>query len=58
MAVKTLNRTIKYRAYPTVEQQELFVKTFGCVRFVWNQMLGDEQRFYEETDQNTYSVIT
>lgn len=28
------NRAIKYRVYPTPEQQVLFAKTFGCVRFV------------------------
>ena len=50
MAVVTLNRAIKYRAYPTEEQAILFSKTFGCVRYIWNQMLGDCNRFYEETD--------
>ena len=37
-----------YRAYPTPEQQVLLSKTFGCVRFVWNHMLMDAQRFLEE----------
>lgn len=49
MALQKLNRAIKYRAYPTEEQKVLFAKTFGCVRFVWNQMLNDEGRFYTET---------
>lgn len=48
MPVQKLNRAIKYRAYPTPEQQALFAKTFGCVRFIWNQMLTDAQRFLYE----------
>lgn len=42
--------TIKVRLYPTPEQEELFQKTFGCCRFLWNQMLSDHERFYLETD--------
>lgn len=41
--------TIKVRLDPTPEQAELFEKTFGCCRYVWNQMLADQQRFYNET---------
>ena len=42
--------TIKVRLYPTPEQAELFEKTFGCCRYIWNHMLADQQRFYLETD--------
>lgn len=48
MPVQKLNRAIMYRAYPTPEQQVLFSKTFGCVRFVWNHMLMDTQQFWDE----------
>lgn len=41
--------TIKIRLYPTQAQAELFEKTFGCCRYIWNQMLSDQQRFYLET---------
>ncbi len=41
--------TVKARLYPTPEQVQLFEKTFGCCRYVWNRMLSDQQRFYEET---------
>jgi len=44
--------TIKVRLYPTPEQAELFEKTFGCCRYLWNQMLMDEQKFYEETGKH------
>ena len=40
----------QFRLYPNKEQKELFAKTFGCVRFIWNQMLADEQCFYDATD--------
>ena len=41
--------TLKVRLCPTPAQAELFEKTFGCCRYIWNQMLSDQQRFYEET---------
>jgi len=44
--------TIKARLYPTSEQAELFEKTFGCCRYVWNQMLSDQERFYLETGKH------
>ncbi len=45
MPAVVMNRAIKYRAYPNDQQAELLAKTFGCVRFVWNQMLNDAQDF-------------
>ena len=50
------NRAIKYRAYPTEEQEVLLAKTFGCVRFVWNHMLMDAQQFLNEA--GTFFVPT
>lgn len=44
------NTTIKVRLYPTPAQAELFEKTFGCCRWLWNQMLADQEKFYAETD--------
>lgn len=41
--------TIKVRLYPDAAQAELFEKTFGCCRYIWNRMLADQQRFYLET---------
>lgn len=41
--------TIKVRLYPDEEQAQLFEKTFGCCRYIWNRMLSDQQRFYAET---------
>ena len=44
--------TIKARLYPDEAQAELFEKTFGCCRYIWNHMLADQQRFYLETDKH------
>ena len=41
--------TLKVRLYPSPEQAVLFEKTFGCCRYIWNQMLADQERFYWET---------
>ncbi len=50
---KTLQyTTIKARLYPNAFQAELFEKTFGCCRWIWNHMLADQQRFYLETDKH------
>jgi len=44
--------TIRVRLHPTPEQAELFEKTFGCCRWIWNRMLADEERFYLETGKH------
>lgn len=48
----TQYNTIKVRLYPNEAQEELFQKTFGCCRYIWNQMLADHERFYLETDKH------
>lgn len=47
---KSLHTTIKVRLYPTGGQAEQIEKTFGCCRWLWNQMLSDVQEFYAATD--------
>lgn len=42
-------RGFQYRIYPNKKQQELIIKTFGCCRFIYNQMLADKIDYYEET---------
>lgn len=44
--------TIKVRLHPTAAQAELFEKTFGCCRYIWNRMLLDQERFYLETGKH------
>ena len=43
------NIAYKYRIYPNQAQQVLISKTFGCVRFIFNQMLQDRIAYYKET---------
>lgn len=43
------NKAIKYRIYPTTEQDVMFAKTFGCCRKVWNLMLSDKINGYKTT---------
>lgn len=45
-------KAYKYRIYPNKEQEELFAKHFGCVRFVFNWALGKKQTYYNETSKN------
>ncbi|MEG0094233.1 MAG: helix-turn-helix domain-containing protein, partial [Erysipelotrichaceae bacterium] len=49
-----MNKAYKFRIYPNTEQQILFAKTFGCVRFVYNRMLSDKINHYEKTKENLY----
>lgn len=42
------NKAIKYRIYPTAEQRDLFSRTFGCSRFVYNQMLALSKDAYAQ----------
>lgn len=46
-----MNKAYKFRIYPNLEQQTMLAKTFGCVRFIYNRMLADKIKHYEETKQ-------
>lgn len=46
-----MNKAYKFRIYPNTEQRTMLAKTFGCVRFIYNQMLSDKIKHYEETKQ-------
>lgn len=46
-----MNKAYKFRIHPNAEQKVLFAKTFGCVRFLYNRMLADKIKYYEETKQ-------
>lgn len=50
--VETRHTVIKFRLHPSTEQAELIEKTFGCCRWLWNQMLSDVQEFYAATDEH------
>ena len=44
-----VNKAYKFRLYPNEEQKIMFAKTFGCVRFIYNKMLEDKIKYYQET---------
>lgn len=44
-----MNKAFKYRLYPTEEQKNMFAKTFGCCRKVYNLMLADKIDNYKNT---------
>ena len=46
-----MNKAYKFRIYPNAEQQTMLTKTFGCVRFIYNRMLSDKIKYYEEMKQ-------
>lgn len=41
-------KAYKYRLYPNIEQKIYLAKTFGCTRFIYNRMLADRIKAYEE----------
>lgn len=41
-------KAYKYRIYPNSEQRLYLAKVFGCTRFIYNKMLADRIKSYEE----------
>ena len=39
-----ITRAYQFRLYPTYEQEILIHKTFGCTRFLYNQMLDEKKK--------------
>ena len=50
------NTAIKYRIYPTDEQAEMFAKTFGCCRKIYNLMLSDKIESFKTTGK--FAAVT
>ncbi|RBR30262.1 hypothetical protein EB06_01618, partial [Enterococcus cecorum] len=51
-------KSYKFRIYPTEEQEIFFAKTFGCVRKVYNLMLNDRKKAYEEVKNDPSKKMT
>lgn len=49
-------KSYKFRLYPNEAQKQLFAKTFGCSRAIWNMMLADKIKHYEETKETLYNT--
>ncbi|WP_317818782.1 IS200/IS605 family element RNA-guided endonuclease TnpB [Clostridium tetani] len=45
-------RGYKYRIYPTKEQEIQLAKTFGCCRFVYNQILAKKIDLYKNNEKS------
>ena len=41
-------KAYKYRIYPNKEQERQIAKTFGCCRFVYNNILAYKKEVYEQ----------
>ena len=50
--MRKINRTYKFRLYPTKAQTELLAKHFGCARFVYNYFLNQRQEQYRLTGKS------
>lgn len=51
---KKANIAFKYRILPDSRQKELFSKTFGCCRKIWNLMKADRDKAYQENRKTIY----
>lgn len=49
-------KSYKFRLYPNEAQKQLFAKAFGCSRAIWNMMLADKIKHYEETKETLYNT--
>ena len=47
-----MEKSYKFRLYPTTEQQEQINKTFGCCRYVYNHYLAYRKEAYEQNGEN------
>lgn len=41
-----MNKALKVRIFPTVEQEQMILKSFGCCRKVYNEHLQERNEFY------------
>ena len=49
-------KTYKYRIYPNALQVELINKTFGCTRFVYNNVLAYRKGLYDKEKKSLSKV--
>ena len=42
----------KFRIYPSKQQEALILRTFGCVRYVYNHYLNQRIRVYKSTEKS------
>lgn len=44
-------RVLKYRLYPTPEQEQLLARAFGCARFAYNWAIGERRRAHADGEK-------
>ena len=49
-------KAYKFRLYPNEEQKQFFAKTFRCSRAIWNMMLADKIKHYEDTKETLHNT--
>ena len=49
-------KAYKYRIYPNKHQKEQIQQTFGCCRFVYNQMLAYRKELYETKKKSMSNI--
>lgn len=56
MTTKDVHRAYKYRFYPTPEQEDNLIRTWGCVRVVYNKALDMRtSAWYERQERVSYA---
>jgi putative transposase len=53
-----INRALKVRIYPTIEQQVFINKTLGSCRLIYNQMLAERISIYDQLKDNKEKLYT
>ena len=53
-----INKAVKVRIYPTLLEQELLNKMFGCCRLLWNQMLAERNNIYQQLKEDSEALRT
>lgn len=51
-----INRAYKFRLYPNQDQRIKLDKTFGCCRFLWNQMLHERTDTYRRLKDDKHTL--
>jgi putative transposase len=52
MIILIKNKAYKFRLFPNKEQEIYFSKCFGCVRFIYNQLLANRKEIYDQYKDN------
>jgi len=54
--IKVTHKAYKFRLYPNANQRELFAKSFGCNRLLYNLMLDERISIYESLKDDKESL--